>query len=73
MFSGYSEWLNCSMDRERFNSSVDSNNNENKSCIALYPVNIYELAALYIINLNIYLTVKKANAYININMSIKKI
>ena len=48
------------MDSERFNSSVDSNNNDNKSCIALYPVNIYELAALYIINFNIYLQIKKS-------------
>ena len=48
------------MNSERFNSSVDSNNNDNKSYITLYPVNIYELAALYIINLNIYLTIKKA-------------
>ena len=37
---------------------TDDNNNR---YIALYPVNIYELAALYIINIKIYLTIKKIN------------
>ena len=37
----------------------DDNNNHN-SYIALYPINIYELAALYIINISINLTIKKA-------------
>ena len=32
----------------------------NNSYIALYPVNIYELSALYIMNINIHLTIKKA-------------
>ena len=48
----------------------DDNNNHN-SYIALYPINIYELAALYIINISVNLTIKKAqvtiNAYVNIN------
>ena len=30
------------------------------SYIALYPVNIYELAALYIIKNHIHMTIKKA-------------
>ena len=34
-------------------------NNSNNSCIALYPVKIYKLAMLYIINIKIRLTVKK--------------
>ena len=38
----------------------DNNNNDNNNdcCIALYPVNIYKLAALYIINIKIHLTIK---------------
>ena len=35
------------------------NNNNNDSYIALYPVKIYKLAALYIINIKIRLTIKK--------------
>ena len=35
-------------------------NNNNNSYIALDPVKIYELAALYIINIKIHLTIKKA-------------
>ena len=43
------------------------NNNNNNSYIALYPVKIYKLAALYIINIKIRLTIKNTiNAYINI-------
>ena len=38
---------------------VRLNNNKNSN-MALYPVNIYELAALYIINIKIHLTIKKA-------------
>ena len=34
-------------------------NNNNNSCIALYPVQNYKLAALYIINIKICLTIKK--------------
>ena len=33
-------------------------NNNNNCYIALYPVEIYEVAALYIINIKIYLTIK---------------
>ena len=45
-----------------------NNNNTNNSYIALYPVKIYKLAALYIINIKIRLTIKNTiNAYININ------
>ena len=36
----------------------DKNNNNNNSYRALCPVNIYRLAALYIINIKIRLTVK---------------
>ena len=47
----------------------------NNSYIALYPVKIYKLAALYIININIRLAIKKStitiNAYINIKMEKK--
>ena len=32
--------------------------NNNNSCIALYPVKFYKLAALYIVNINILLTIK---------------
>ena len=34
-------------------------NDSNNSCIALYPVKIYKLAALFIINIKIRLTIKK--------------
>ena len=34
-------------------------NNNNNSYVALYPVKIYKLAALYIINIKIDLTIKK--------------
>ena len=34
-------------------------NNNNDSYIALYPVNIYKLAALYIITIKIRMTIKK--------------
>ena len=37
------------------------NNNNNNSYIALYPVNIYKLAALYIINIKIRLTTNNNN------------
>ena len=41
--------------------------------MAPYPIKLYELAALYIINIKIHLTIKKGtttvNAYININMT----
>ena len=33
--------------------------NDNNSFIALYPVQIYELVALYIININSHLTIRK--------------
>ena len=36
-------------------------NNDNNSYIALYPVNIYEIAALYIINIHIHMTIKNNN------------
>ena len=45
--------------RDVVTTIVDARDNDNNSCIALYPVNIYELAALYIINIKIHLTVKK--------------
>ena len=35
----------------------------NNSYIALYPVNIYKLAALYIINIKICLTIQKKYKY----------
>ena len=38
---------------------VDARDNYNNSYTALYPVNIYELAALYIINIKIRLTIQK--------------
>ena len=51
--------------------------NNNNSYIALYPVNIYKLAALYIINIKFRLTIKKStstiNAYINIKLTTTKI
>ena len=58
---------------------VRRNNNNNNCYIALYPVKIYKLAALYIINIKIRLTIKKKkkkrtstiNAYINIKMTKK--
>ena len=37
----------------------NNNNNNNDSYMALYPVKIYKLAALYIINIKISLTIKK--------------
>ena len=37
------------------------NNNNNNSYIALYPVKIYKLTALYIINIKIRLTINKNN------------
>lgn len=46
-----------------FQSGLESvneiNNDNNSSYIALYPVNIYELMALYIINMRIHLTIEK--------------
>ena len=52
------------------------NNNKKNSNMALYPVNVYELAALYIINNNIHMTIQKAQVLnikkVNINMTIKK-
>ena len=36
-------------------------NNNNNSYIALYPVQIYKLAALYIINIKIRLTITTTN------------
>ena len=42
------------------NIIINNNNNNNNSYIALYPVKIYKLAALYIINIKIRLTIKKA-------------
>ena len=51
----------------------NNNDNNNNSYIALYPVKIYKLAALYIINIKIRLTIKKStstiNAYINIKLT----
>ena len=50
-----------------------NNNNNNNSYIALYPVKIYKLMALYIINIKIRLTIKNTiNAYINIKLTTKK-
>ena len=43
-----------------FHGEESTNDNNNDSYIALYPVKIYELAALYIINIKIHLTIKKA-------------
>ena len=42
-------------------------NNNINSYIALYPVKIYEIAVLYIINIKIHLTIKKAEYYKCIN------
>ena len=39
--------------------SCRGNNNNNNSYIALYPVKIYKLAALYNINIKMHLTIKK--------------
>ena len=39
---------------------IDNNNNNNNCYIALYPIKIYELTALYIINISIHLTIKTA-------------
>ena len=51
----------------------NNNNNNNNSYIALYPVKIYKLAALYIINIKIRLTIKNTiNAYINIKLTTTK-
>ena len=47
------DWRECVM-------SVLNNNSNNNSYIALYAVKNYELAALYIINIKIHLTIKKA-------------
>ena len=44
--------------RNRLNGLRHNNN----SYIALYPIKIYEFAALYIINIKIHLTVKKAHS-----------
>ena len=38
----------------------DEDNNNNNCYIALYFVNIYELEALYIINIKIHLTIKQS-------------
>ena len=40
-------------------STIMHNNNNNNSYIALYPVKIYKLAALDIINIKIRLTIRK--------------
>ena len=45
--------------KELYTLFKDCNNNNN-SCTALYPVKIYKLAVLYIINIKIHLTIKKA-------------
>ena len=51
-----------------------THNNNDKSYIALYPVKIYKLAALYIINIKIRLTIKtkkqQKNSTITINACI---
>ena len=39
---------------------INNDNNNNKSYIALYPIQIYKLVVLYIINISVHLTVKKA-------------
>ena len=62
----------------RINNTDDDDEDNNNNCyIALYFVNIYELEALYIINIKIHLTIKQSkmikststvNAYITINM-----
>ena len=55
-----------SSENEAYSSILDFlhrlnyNINNNNSYIALYPINIYELVALYIINIKIHLTIKKA-------------
>ena len=43
-----------------FHGEESTNDNNNDSYIALYPVKIHEFAALYIINIKIHLTIKKA-------------
>ena len=42
---------------------VDARDNNNNSYTALYPVNIYDLTALYIINIKIRLTIQKHKYY----------
>ena len=56
---------------KRYCCSAKMNNNNNNSYTAVYPVKVYKLAALYIINIKIRLTTKKVqvNAYINIKMT----
>ena len=47
------------MSESLHNNNSNNTANNNNSYIALHPVNIYELAALYIIDFKIYLTIKK--------------
>ena len=56
---------------KRYCCSAKMNNNNNNAYTAVYPVKVYKLAALYIINIKIRLTTKKVqvNAYINIKMT----
>ena len=65
----------------RTHQLTHNNNNNNNSYIALYPLKIYKLAALYIINIKIRLTINNKkkkkipstiNAYINIKMTKEK-
>ena len=44
------------------NNNIYNYCNNNNSYIALYPIHIYELAALYIINIKIDLTIKKSTS-----------
>ena len=44
---------------ESHGDRINNNDNDNNSYIALYTVKIYKLAALYIINIKIRLTIKK--------------
>ena len=45
---------------KKYHGEESTNDNNNDSYIALYPVKMYELMALYIINIKIHLTIKKA-------------
>ena len=46
--------------RDKELEKIHNNNNNNNSYTALNPVKHYELAELYIINIKIHLTIKKA-------------
>ena len=59
------KWTDWQVDRqtdEWMDRHTIYNNNNNNTYIALYPVKMYKLMALYSININIHLTIKKAQA-----------